>query len=74
MVTSLKEGNYITIESKQPTRRDANLGWPAPEILKEIRCKDDMLTNLYTLIIKSDTTYEDLIDRQEVEIGELEYD
>lgn len=43
-------------------------------INKEIRCKDDVLTHLYTLIVKPDNTYEVLIDNEKVESGELEAD
>ncbi|XP_058810598.1 calreticulin, partial [Phymastichus coffea] len=43
-------------------------------INKDIRCKDDMFTHLYTLILKPDNTYEVLIDNEKVESGELETD
>ncbi|XP_017881883.1 calreticulin [Ceratina calcarata] len=43
-------------------------------INKEIRCKDDIYTHLYTLIVKPDNTYKVLIDNEEVESGELEAD
>jgi len=43
-------------------------------INKEIRCKDDVYTHLYTLIVKPDNTYEVLIDNEKVESGELEAD
>lgn len=41
---------------------------------KDIRCKDDEMTHLYTLIVKSDNTYEVRIDNEKVESGELEAD
>jgi len=41
---------------------------------KDIRCKDDEMTHLYTLIVKSDNTYEVRIDGSKVESGELEAD
>ncbi|PAA74587.1 hypothetical protein BOX15_Mlig004264g3 [Macrostomum lignano] len=41
---------------------------------KEIRCKDDELSHLYTLIVKPDNTYEVLIDNERAEGGELEAD
>ncbi|EEB10533.1 Calreticulin precursor, putative [Pediculus humanus corporis] len=43
-------------------------------INKEIRSKDDVLSHLYTLIVKPDNTYEVLIDNEKVESGELESD
>jgi calreticulin len=43
-------------------------------IKKEIRCKDDELTHLYTLILRPDNTYEVLIDLEKVESGTLEED
>jgi len=43
-------------------------------INKDIRCKDDVYTHLYTLIVKPDNTYEVLIDNDKVESGELEAD
>ncbi|XP_011502547.1 PREDICTED: calreticulin [Ceratosolen solmsi marchali] len=43
-------------------------------INKDIRCKDDVYTHLYTLIIKPDNTYEVLIDNEKVESGSLETD
>jgi len=43
-------------------------------IKKDIRCKDDEFTHVYTLIVKSDNTYEVLIDNEKVESGELEAD
>lgn len=43
-------------------------------ISKDIRCKDDVYTHLYTLIVKPDNTYEVLIDNEKVESGELESD
>eukprot|EP00745_Piridium_sociabile_P024810 TRINITY_DN39295_c0_g2_i3.p1 TRINITY_DN39295_c0_g2~~TRINITY_DN39295_c0_g2_i3.p1 ORF type:complete len:411 (-),score=136.73 TRINITY_DN39295_c0_g2_i3:645-1877(-) len=41
---------------------------------KDIRCKDDVYTHLYTLIVRSDNTYEVKIDNEKVESGELEAD
>ncbi|KAA0191299.1 hypothetical protein HAZT_HAZT011642 [Hyalella azteca] len=43
-------------------------------IKKEIRCKDDVFSHLYTLIVNPDNTYEVLIDNEKVESGELEAD
>ncbi|KAK5645271.1 hypothetical protein RI129_006571 [Pyrocoelia pectoralis] len=43
-------------------------------INKDIRCKDDVYTHVYTLIIKPDNTYEVQIDGEKVESGELEAD
>ncbi|XP_026815803.1 calreticulin-like [Rhopalosiphum maidis] len=43
-------------------------------INKDIRCIDDVYTHFYTLILKSDNTYEVLIDNENVEYGELEAD
>lgn len=43
-------------------------------INKDIRCKDDVYTHFYTLIIKPDNTYEVLIDNEKVESGNLEDD
>ncbi|PAV73812.1 hypothetical protein WR25_18820 [Diploscapter pachys] len=43
-------------------------------IKKDIRCKDDELTHLYTLILNPDNTYEVQIDGEKVESGELEAD
>lgn len=41
---------------------------------KDIRCKDDVYTHLYTLIVKPDNTYEVRIDNEKVESGDLESD
>jgi len=41
---------------------------------KEIKCKDDELTHLYTLILRPDNTYEVKIDNEKVESGTLEQD
>uniref|UniRef100_A0A8C8ZGM8 Calreticulin n=1 Tax=Prolemur simus TaxID=1328070 RepID=A0A8C8ZGM8_PROSS len=41
-------------------------------INKDIRCKDDEFTHLYTLIVRSDNTYEVKIDNSQVESGFLE--
>ncbi|CAM4586539.1 hypothetical protein PO909_031630 [Leuciscus waleckii] len=43
-------------------------------IKKEIKCKDDELTHLYTLILNSDQTYVVKIDNEQVESGSLEED
>jgi calreticulin len=43
-------------------------------IKKDIRCKDDELTHLYTLILNPDNTYEVQIDGDKVESGDLESD
>lgn len=43
-------------------------------INKEIRCKDDVFTHFYTLIVQPDNTYEVLIDNEKVESGSLEDD
>merc|ERR1712072_468900 len=43
-------------------------------IKKDIRCKDDELTHLYTLILKPDNTYEVRIDGKKEESGDSEAD
>lgn len=43
-------------------------------INKEIRCKDDVYTHFYTLIVQPDGTYQVLIDNEKVESGVLEED
>lgn len=43
-------------------------------ISKDIRCKDDVYTHFYTLIVKPDNTYEVLIDNEKVESGSLDED
>ena len=43
-------------------------------INKEIRCKDDVFTHFYTLVVQPDNTYEVLIDGEKVESGSLEED
>ncbi|KAF7666733.1 hypothetical protein LDENG_00095450 [Lucifuga dentata] len=43
-------------------------------IKKEIKCKDDELTHLYTLILNPDQTYEVKLDNKKVESGSLEDD
>lgn len=43
-------------------------------INKDIRCKDDEFTHLYTLIVRPDNTYEVKIDNSKVESGNLEED
>jgi len=41
-------------------------------IKKDIRCKDDVDTHVYTLIVKPDNTYSVLIDNKEAQTGSLE--
>jgi len=43
-------------------------------VKKDIRCKDDQYTHLYTLIVRPDNTYEVKIDNEKVDGGELEAD
>merc|ERR1711963_939959 len=43
-------------------------------VKKDIRCKDDQFTHLYTLIVKPDNTYIVKIDNEKAESGELEAD
>ncbi|KAG5276221.1 hypothetical protein AALO_G00129410 [Alosa alosa] len=43
-------------------------------INKDIRCKDDEYTHLYTLVVNPDNTYEVKIDNKKVESGSLEED
>lgn len=43
-------------------------------INKDIRCKDDVFTHVYTLIVKPDNSYEVKIDNEKVESGQLEND
>jgi len=43
-------------------------------IKKDIRCKDDEFTHVYTLILKPDNTYEVLIDNEKAQSGTLEED
>ncbi|XP_076653097.1 calreticulin [Halictus rubicundus] len=43
-------------------------------INKDIRCKDDIYTHLYTLIVNPNNTYKVLIDNVLVESGDLEAD
>ncbi|KAM8873927.1 calreticulin-like [Spinachia spinachia] len=43
-------------------------------IKKDIKCKDDELTHLYTLILNPDQTYEVKINNEKVESGSLEDD
>jgi calreticulin len=43
-------------------------------VKKDIRCKDDVFTHLYTLIVNPDNTYEVKIDNERVEGGDLESD
>ncbi|XP_042200585.1 calreticulin [Callorhinchus milii] len=43
-------------------------------ISKDIRCKDDEYSHLYTLVLRPDNTYEVKIDNQKVESGSLEED
>ena len=41
---------------------------------KEIKCKEDQMTHLYTLILNPDNTYEVQVDKEKVESGKLEED
>lgn len=41
---------------------------------KDIKCETDQLTHLYTLVLKSDNTYEVYIDQKKVADGSLEND
>jgi len=43
-------------------------------IKKDIRCKDDVFTHLYTLILNTDGTYEVLIDNESAQKGSLTED
>ena len=43
-------------------------------VKKDIRCKDDQFTHLYTLIVKPDNTYIVKIDNKEAQSGSLEED
>merc|ERR1712170_152384 len=43
-------------------------------VKKDIRCKDDVYTHLYTLIVRPDNTYEVKIDNKKAESGSLEED
>merc|ERR1712079_421466 len=43
-------------------------------ITKEVRCKDDVFTHLYTLIVNPDATYEVLIGNESAQKGSLEDD
>merc|ERR1712042_413544 len=43
-------------------------------IKKDIRCKDDVFSHLYTLIVNPDATYEVLIDNESAQKGSLEED
>jgi len=43
-------------------------------VKKEIKCQDDVLTHLYTLIVNPDNTYKVKIDGAEVQSGTLEDD
>jgi len=43
-------------------------------VKKDIRCKDDVFTHLYTLIVRPDNTYEVKIDNKKVESGSFEDD
>nr|CAD7464133.1 unnamed protein product [Timema tahoe] len=52
----------------------SNKDKPLLNMNKDIHCKDDVYTHLYTLIVKPDNTYEVLIDNSKVESGELEVD
>ncbi|KAG5847916.1 hypothetical protein ANANG_G00131300, partial [Anguilla anguilla] len=54
--------------------RDPELRGKNHLINKDIRCKDDEYSHLYTLIINPDNTYEVKIDNKKVESGSLEED
>merc|ERR1712172_239027 len=43
-------------------------------ITKEVRCKDDVFTHLYTLIVNPDGTYEVLIDNESAQKGSIDED
>ena len=43
-------------------------------VKKDIRCKDDTLSHVYTLVVKPDNSYKVYIDFEEVEGGSLEND
>jgi len=43
-------------------------------VKKDIRCKDDVFTHLYTLIVQTDGSYEVLIDNESAQKGTLEDD
>ncbi|CAL1548649.1 unnamed protein product [Lymnaea stagnalis] len=43
-------------------------------VKKDIRCKDDVYTHVYTLIVKPDNTYKVKIDNEKVESGDSECD
>ncbi|KAK3893033.1 hypothetical protein Pcinc_003127 [Petrolisthes cinctipes] len=43
-------------------------------VKKDIRCKDDVFSHLYTLVVNPDNTYEVLIDNEKAQSGELEED
>ena len=43
-------------------------------IKKDIRCKDDQFTHVYTLVVRPDNTYEVLIDTESAQKGSLEED
>merc|ERR1711963_1303627 len=43
-------------------------------VKKDIRCKDDVFTHLYTLIVRPDGSYEVLIDNESAQKGTLEED
>ena len=43
-------------------------------IKKDIRCKDDEFTHVYTLIVTPDNKYEVKIDNENVESGDLDTD
>jgi calreticulin len=43
-------------------------------ITRDIECKTDDITHVYTLVLKSDNTYEVLIDTESVQTGSLHDD
>merc|ERR1712062_519101 len=60
---------YGDAEKDKFSNKDKNL-----LVKKDIRCKDDVFTHLYTLIVKSDGSYEVLIDNESAQKGTLEDD
>jgi calreticulin len=45
-----------------------------PLSIRDIRCKDDVYTHVYTLVVEPDQTYEVLIDGEKVQSGTFEED
>jgi calreticulin len=44
------------------------------KMIRDIRCKDDVYTHTYTLILEPDQTYSVLIDGEKIQSGNLEED